>query len=177
MIANRPKSVDSFSFCALFPLSTLVPPTVSVRKMNEPKPILLAEDEDNDVFFIMRALQKASILNPVERVKDGQEALAYLLREPPFQGNSAPVLVLLDMRMPKLSGLEVITRVRERPELDSISLVVLTFTRESPDLEKALEVGANGWLLKPVTTEGILEMMIHAKLGFHISRPQPNPKG
>lgn len=139
--------------------------------MSEPKPILLAEDEDNDVFFITRALQKAAILNPVKRVKDGEEALAYLLEKRASHDNSAPVLVLLDMRMPKVSGLDVIQQVRKKPELDHLLLVVLTFTRESPDLDLALKAGANGWLIKPVTVEGIFEMISHIKLGFHLARP------
>lgn len=142
--------------------------------MSEPKKILLVEDEDNDVFFITRAFEKASILNPITRVKDGEEALAYLFRDPPFSNHdshSMPLLILLDMRMPKVSGLEVIVKVRQTEHLSHVSLVVLTFTTDSPDLDAALKAGANGWLLKPVTTNGILEMLGSTGLGLHITKP------
>lgn len=148
--------------------------------MTETKKILLVEDEDNDVFFITRAFEKASILNPITRVRDGDEALTYLLGEGPFGERGLhpmPLLVLLDMRMPKVSGLEVIVKVRETCHLDQISLVVLTFTRESPDLEAALKAGANGWLIKPVTTMGILEMLESTGLGLHITRSLPLDPG
>jgi CheY-like chemotaxis protein len=140
--------------------------------MSNPNLILLAEDEDNDVFFITRAFQKASILNPILRVRDGEEALAYLVGDGVFKDRGQhplPLLVLLDMRMPKLSGLEVIARAREIPHLRQIPLMVLTFTKDSPDLDMALKAGANGWLLKPVTFDGISDMLNRAGFGFHIS--------
>jgi CheY-like chemotaxis protein len=140
--------------------------------MSNPNLILLAEDEDNDVFFITRAFQKASVLNPIFPVKDGEETLAYLLGEGPFQNRAKhplPLLVLLDMRMPKISGLEVIARVRQEPGLGHIALVVLTFTHESPDLEKALQAGANGWLKKPVTLDGVVEMLNQIGFGLKIA--------
>jgi CheY-like chemotaxis protein len=141
-------------------------------QMSNPDLILLAEDEDNDVFFITRAFQKASILNPILRVKDGEEALAYLAGDGIFKDRGEhplPLLVLLDMRMPKLSGLEVIARVRVIPQLEKIPLMVLTFTKDSPDLDQALKAGANGWLLKPVTFEGINDMLSRAGFGFNIA--------
>ncbi len=139
--------------------------------MSNPNLILLAEDEDNDVFFIKRTFEKAAISNPILRVRDGEEALAYLTGEGQFadrQRHPVPMLVLLDMRMPKISGLEVIARVRQEPALKTVSLVVLTFTKDSPDLECALKAGANGWLIKPVTVEGIMDMLNQTRLGFQI---------
>jgi CheY-like chemotaxis protein len=140
--------------------------------MSNPNLILLAEDEDNDVFFITRTFQKASILNPIVRVKDGEETLDYILGVGAFsdrERHPVPLLVLLDMRMPKRSGLEVITRVRQEPGLARLVLMVLTFTKESPDLDQALKAGANGWLLKPVTLEGIAEMLVQTSFGLQIA--------
>jgi CheY-like chemotaxis protein len=139
--------------------------------MSNPNLILLAEDEDNDAFFITRTFQKASVLNPIVRVRDGEEALAYLHGNGPFDDRGKhplPFMVLLDMRMPKVSGLEVIAQVRQQPHLGHISLVVLTFTKDSPDLDQAMKAGANGWLLKPVTLEGIVEMLSQVRLGLNI---------
>lgn len=105
--------------------------------------ILLAEDDENDVFFMERAFKEAQIANPLIRVKDGEEAIAYL------EGSGAyadriqfplPYLVLLDLKMPRKNGFEVISWVREQPCLKRLPLVVLTSSKEDPDVNRAYEL-------------------------------------
>ena len=104
--------------------------------MRETNLILLAEDDDNDAFFIVRAFQKRQILNPLQRVKDGEEAITYLKGEGKFADRKQfplPLLMVMDLKMPRLSGFEVIAWVRQQPVIKRLPIVVLTsspsFTR------------------------------------------------
>jgi CheY-like chemotaxis protein len=124
--------------------------------------ILLAEDDENDVFFMERAFKQAQIANPLFRVKDGEDAISYLKGEEPFADRNShpiPYLMLLDLKMPRKNGFEVIEWVRQQPGLKRMPLVVLTSSKEDPDVNRAYELGANTYLVKPVKFEGLVEMM------------------
>ena len=125
-------------------------------------PILIAEDDDNDIFFLERAFKQAQIVNPVYRVTDGEEAIDYLQGAGEYADrvkHPLPYLMLLDLKMPRKNGFEVITWVRMQHGLKRLPIVVLTSSKEDPDINRAYELGANTYLVKPVKFEGLVEML------------------
>ena len=120
--------------------------------MSTLKRILLVEDSDNDVQLTLAALEETHLANEVDVVKDGQQALDYLFRRGTFQGRGEehPAVVLLDLKLPKLNGLEVLARLKGDPELKTIPVVMLTSSREEPDLKRAYGLGVNAYVVKPV---------------------------
>ena len=116
------------------------------------KPILLVEDNPNDLELTLLALERSQLANEVIVVRDGAEALDYLFRRNSYadrvQGN--PAVLLLDLKLPKVDGLEVLEKVREAEELRSIPVVMLTSSREEPDLDRAYQLGVNAYVVKPV---------------------------
>jgi CheY-like chemotaxis protein len=139
--------------------------------------VLMVEDDDNDVFFVERAFKQAQVVNPLHRVKDGEEALAYLKGEGRFTNRDQfplPHLMLLDLKMPRKNGFEVIQWVRAQPGLKRMPLVVLTSSKEDPDVNRAYELGANTYLVKPVKFDGLAEMMKTLNLYWLIMAEKPN---
>ena len=120
--------------------------------MPEVKRILLAEDSANDAELTLAALTEHGVANEVDVVRDGAEALDYLLRRGQFANRSDghPVLILLDLKMPKVDGLEVLRVVKSDPELKLIPVVILTSSREEGDLVRSYQLGVNGYVVKPV---------------------------
>lgn len=124
--------------------------------------LLVVEDEANDRFLIERALRKAQIANPVQMVVDGEEAIAYLSGDDRFADRKKyplPMLVLLDLKMPRRSGLEVLEWIRSNPKLRTLPVVVLTSSPDGSDVQRAYEAGANSYLVKPVAFEGLHRMI------------------
>lgn len=116
------------------------------------KPILLVEDSPKDLELTLVALEKARLANDVIVVRDGEEALDYLYcrgshsaRE---RGN--PAVVLLDLKLPKIDGLQVLDQIKSDAELKSVPVVVLTSSREEPDLQRSYQLGVNAYVVKPV---------------------------
>lgn len=116
------------------------------------KRILLAEDDPNDVDLTLKALSAERLANEVVAVRDGAEALDYLYRKRAFAARPAghPAVVLLDLKMPKCSGLDVLTEMKTDPELWSIPVVILTSSRQSEDLDQCYRLGVNAFIVKPV---------------------------
>ncbi len=116
------------------------------------KPILLVEDNPRDLELTLVALERSQLANDVIVMRDGAEALDYLLRqgEHAQRADGNPAVLLLDLKLPKIDGLEVLKTVRETAELRSIPVVMLTSSREEPDLMKAYELGVNAYVVKPV---------------------------
>lgn len=124
--------------------------------------LLLVEDDPNDILLIQRALAKGNLVNPMRIVRDGEEAIAYLNGQGDFSRRDRfplPSLILLDLKLPRKSGLEVLEWLRNQPELRRIPVIVLTSSRESADISRAYELGANSYLVKPVDFDGLLEMV------------------
>lgn len=139
-------------------------------------PILLVEDDANDALLIQRAFRKANLANPVVRVEDGEAAVAYLGAQAPYADRAAhplPALVLLDLNLPRRSGLEVLEWLRGQPGLRRIPVVVLTSSRESRDVNRAYDLGANSYLLKPVAAEALFEMVQTLKLYWLLLNQHP----
>ena len=123
--------------------------------------ILLVEDNEDDVFVFQRALKKARISNPLQVVTDGQQAVDYLSGTGEYQARDRyplPFIIFLDLKLPYLSGFQVLSWIRSRPELDSIVVVVLTSSAEEKDHQRAYSVGARSYLVKPPTPETLLDV-------------------
>jgi CheY-like chemotaxis protein len=120
--------------------------------MNELKRILLAEDDPRDIELTLAALSENKLVNDVVVVRDGEEALDYLYRRGRFASRpeGQPVVVLLDLKMPKVDGIEVIRQLKSDEKMRTLPLVVLTSSRESRDLEECYRLGVNAFVVKPV---------------------------
>jgi CheY-like chemotaxis protein len=143
--------------------------------MSDQSPILLVEDNATDVLLIRRALDKASVRNPLHVASDGDMAVAYLAGQPPYDDRRRyplPGLVLLDLKLPKRSGHEVLSWVKTQPHLARIPVVVLTSSRLAGDVNGAYDRHANSYLVKPVRFDDLLRMM-HAVQGFWIGEAEP----
>jgi CheY-like chemotaxis protein len=114
--------------------------------------ILLAEDNPQDVELTLTALEDIHLANEVVVVNDGAEALDYLLRrgKHSLRGGGDPAVVLLDLKMPKVDGLEVLRQVRGNPALKSLPIVIMTSSREESDLVESYRLGVNAYVVKPV---------------------------
>ncbi len=138
--------------------------------------ILLVEDDPNDVILIRRGFAKANLANPLEVVGDGEAAVAYLAGAEPYvdrQRHPVPVLVLLDLKLPRRSGLEVLEWMRSRPDLRRLPVVVLTSSREGNDINRAYDLGVNSYLIKPVGFDALLEMVKALNLYWMILNQPP----
>jgi CheY-like chemotaxis protein len=120
--------------------------------MKELKRILLIEDSANDAELILAALSENHLANEVVVVRDGEEALDYLYRRGLFRlrMEGYPVVVLLDLKLPKIDGLEVLAQLKSDPVMRVIPVVVLTSSREEPDLVRCYELGVNAYVVKPL---------------------------
>ena len=124
------------------------------------KSILLVEDNEDDIQLTLRAFKKGNIVNNVVVVRDGEEALEYLLcigkykdRDP----EDAPAVVLLDLKLPKLNGIEVLKQIRGNPKIRMIPVVILTSSREERDLTEGYRSGCNSYIRKPVDFDRFVE--------------------
>jgi two-component system, response regulator len=119
----------------------------------QPVEILLVEDSDEDAELALRALRKQKLTNQVHRVQDGAAALEFLFGTGEYNGRSTerpPRVVLLDLKLPKLSGMEVLRRLRADPRTAAVPVVMLTSSQEERDLTEAYALGVNSYIVKPV---------------------------
>ena len=123
--------------------------------MWDPPTILLAEDDDGHARLIQNGLRRAGLENPLVRFHDGQEALAYLTAPAlPSAGSSLlPRVLLLDIRMPKLGGIEVLRQVRMNPAFDAMPVIMLTTTDDPVEARNCLQLGCNSYIVKPVNAQ------------------------
>ena len=128
--------------------------------MREQRLILLVEDNDDDVELTLRALRRNRVANRVDVVRDGAEALDYLFATGSYSGRDArdtPNLVLLDLKLPKVGGLEVLERLRADPRTRRLPIVVLTSSNVESDLARSYDLGANSYIRKPVDFTQFME--------------------
>jgi CheY-like chemotaxis protein len=118
--------------------------------------ILFAEDSLDDAALTIRALKKSGFTNKLYHVKDGAEALDFLYCQGLYSSRNnteKPKLILLDLKMPKISGLQVLEKIKSDPNLKSVPVVILTSSKENPDIEKSYSFGANSYIVKPVDSD------------------------
>lgn len=143
--------------------------------MIKPRTILLVEDNSQDEMLILRSLRKANLANRIDVVRDGQQALDYLFCQGEFAGRSPeelPAVVLLDIGLPRLSGLEVLERLRADARTRLLPVVILTSSDEEMDRLRSYEDGANSFVRKPVDFAEFAETV--ARLGVYwIATNQP----
>ncbi|WP_442854738.1 response regulator [Fischerella sp. PCC 9605] len=124
--------------------------------------ILLVEDDPNDIFLIERAFRRSNFNHPILVVKDGDEAIMYLEGQGCYaqrENYPLPALILLDLKLPRRSGLEVLEWLKQQPLLKRIPVVILTSSRENVDVDRAYDIGVNSYLIKPVAFNALQEMM------------------
>jgi CheY-like chemotaxis protein len=129
--------------------------------------ILLVEDEVNDVFFMKRAFLEIGLVNPMQVVTDGREAINYLSGKDAYADRErfpVPCLVLLDLKLPRVMGLEVLKWIREQSELKTLIVIILSSSQLTPDIEWAYRLGANAYLVKPSTPPELRELATGIKL-------------
>lgn len=138
------------------------------------KIILLVEDNPNDVELTKRALHKNKVLNEVVVAEDGVEALDYLFNTGAFEGadNKLPTLILLDLKLPKVDGLEVLKEIRNNPRTKRLPVVILTSSKEDQDLIKSYDLGANSYIRKPVDFKQFTEAVQHLGLYWLVLNEQ-----
>jgi CheY-like chemotaxis protein len=124
--------------------------------MKPPIRVLVADDNEDHVFLIVRALRsEEGVVLEVETAGDGEEALDHLYRRGRFEGRPRPDLVLLDLKMPKVSGLEVLEQVKGDPEMRDIPIVVLSSSERPEDISDAYRLGGNSYVTKPSNLAGL----------------------
>lgn len=126
--------------------------------MNENRTILLVDDSENDICLVRIAFGKAGVTNPIQEAHNGDEAIAYLQGEPPFEDRSKfplPALMLLDLNMPGRDGFELLEWLRAQPGLKRINVVILTASLRDQDIDHAYDLGANSFLVKPSAIEDL----------------------
>jgi CheY-like chemotaxis protein len=146
--------------------------------MRDLRPILLVEDNPKDAELTMAALARCQLLNDVTHVRDGVEALEYLRCQGRYAGamHGGPVVVLLDLKLPKLNGLDVLREIRTDAALSSTPVVMLTSSREDQDLIRSYELGVNAFVVKPVDFKEFLEAIQGLGMFWGITN-QPPPHG
>lgn len=129
--------------------------------------ILLAEDNETDAEMTLRALKKKALGNAITWVKDGAEALDYLFRRGAYASRpqTVPKLVLLDIKMPKVDGVDVLREIRADARLAATPVVMLTSSAEESDMVRSYQLGVNSYIVKPVDFDAFVEQV--AKLGFY----------
>jgi CheY-like chemotaxis protein len=130
------------------------------------KRVLIAEDDPSDVFLLKRAFTLANIPATLHFVRDGQEAIDYLGGDDPYKDRAVyplPDLMLLDLKMPRLNGFDVLTWLRRQPGLKRLLVTVLTSSDQPDDINRAYDLGANSYLLKPHNSTHLSELVAQVK--------------
>ncbi len=124
-----------------------------------PVELLLVEDSESDIELTRIAFERAKLMNNLNVVTDGEMALDYLHRRPPFQAAERPDLILLDLNLPKKDGREVLQEVKSDPKFAAIPIIVLTTSRDEADVLKSYELHANSFIPKPIVLDDFLQVI------------------
>jgi CheY-like chemotaxis protein len=147
--------------------------------MSEFESILVVEDSPDDLLLIRRAFQKGQIANPLFVVSDGDDAISYLGGENQYADRARypmPSLVLLDLRLPRKNGFDVLRWIRAQGELAHLPVIVLTNSHAGADVDRAYDLGASGYLVKPVSSESLLQLVHTMHLGWMRFVPPPDTR-
>ncbi|WP_013334381.1 response regulator [Gloeothece verrucosa] len=138
--------------------------------------ILLVEDNPKDVFLIQRAIRKANITTPIQVVHDGDAAVQYLAGQAPYLDRTVyplPVFILLDLKLPRRSGAEVLMWLRQQPGIRRLPVVVLTSSREYTDINRIYDLGANAYIVKPPNFDQLVNIIQTLNLHWIIYNEKP----
>jgi CheY-like chemotaxis protein len=138
--------------------------------------ILVAEDNEDHLFFIVRALRDVEgVRFEIDAVRDGEEALDFVYRRGRFEGRSRPHMILLDLKMPKVNGLEVLEQIKADPDLRQIPISVLSSSDRTEDIETAYKQGVNSYLLKSASPEGLRQELADVSHYWTATAVLPEP--
>lgn len=141
----------------------------------KPLDILLAEDDEGHAFLVQTNLKRAGIANPVTHVKDGQEALDYIFREGDYVTRDlGQPLLILDLNMPRVDGVEVLTKIKNNPATALLPVIMLTTTDDPREVERCYQLGCNVYITKPVAYEDFVEAV--KRLGLLLQVVQVPPE-
>lgn len=138
------------------------------KVMNDEVEILLIEDSMQDAELTIRSLRKNNVSNKIVHLKDGSIALQFIFGAGEFEGrdiNKKPKVILLDLKMPKVNGLEVLEKIKADARTRTIPIVILTSSKEDPDIKKSYDLGANSYIVKPVDFDGFHKVV--SELGLY----------
>jgi CheY-like chemotaxis protein len=139
---------------------------------NNFSPILIVEDRLIDLDLTKRALAKRRLLNPIQEARDGEQALDYIQRWE--AGEEQPVFILLDLGLPKVSGLEVLRQLKTNPSSSSIPVIVLTTSGEDSDIKEAYRLGCNSYIVKPVEFDKFMEVATQIEVYWSLLNTLPS---
>jgi len=139
-----------------------------------PPPIFLVEDNPVDLDLTLRAFARRRLVNRIEVARDGEEALAWLPRW--LAGEAKPAVILLDLNLPKVHGLEVLAEIKRKPPLARIPVVVLTTSKDDRDITTAYDLGANSYLVKPVDFQKFIDVAAQIELYWCVYNESPFPR-
>jgi|SRR6266850_5821350 len=139
--------------------------------------VLLAEDDSDDVLLTQIAFEKARLANPLQIVRDGEEAISYLDGKGKYSNRLLypfPILLLLDLKMPKFNGFQVLAWLKAQPHLRALPVAVMTSSDQDPDVTRAYKLGADSYLIKPPNAEALLALVqrLHAYWMIVNERPE-----
>jgi len=137
-----------------------------MTKQYNSHPILLVEDNPVDVDLTLRAFKKRNLNNPIQVARDGEEALAYIQKWD--NGDQVPVVILLDLKMPKVEGLDVLKALKTHHKYKTIPVVVLTTSSDDKDIEKAYKLGVNSYIVKPVNFDKFMDVADQIQLYWNV---------
>lgn len=129
-------------------------------------PILLVEDNPVDVDLTIRAFKKRNLINPIQVARDGEEALEFVKKWE--SGELLPIVILLDLKLPKVNGIEVLRQIKVHPKYKTIPVVILTTSSEDTDVKTAYELGANSYIVKPVNFNNFSEVAAQIEIYWSV---------
>ena len=139
------------------------------------RPLLVVEDNDMDLDFCLQAFTEHSVANPVFACRDGEEAIQFIDAHATATDPQLPLLVLLDLRLPKVDGIEVLRHARQHPEWKQVPFIILTTSRENTDISSAYQLGVNSYIVKPVNFTAFAEVVKRIKVYWILTNEPPFP--
>jgi CheY-like chemotaxis protein len=158
--AKQVKELHSILHCLNnYMNNILLTKTISNMVADKLNRVLIVEDNENDLELTMDALSEYNLINYIDTVTDGEQALDYLYKRGNYSSRESqnPIVILLDLKLPKVSGLEVLKDIKQNPELKTVPVVILTSSKEESDIISSYEYGVNAYVVKPVEFHGFID--------------------
>ncbi len=157
------------------PSQPLYPPDEHARQ-HQARPILVVEDNPMDVDFMLQAFKESNVANPVNVCRDGEEALQYIEAHQTPEDPNLPLLVLLDLRLPKVDGIDVLRQARQHSVWRQVPFIVVTTSRENIDITTAYDLSVNSYIVKPVNFPAFAEVVKHIRVYWLLTNEPPFPE-